>query len=97
MKVLPIAALLVLVSAPALAVEPPRFVEESEAAGIRHVYDGGWEFFVGGGVAVFDCNDDGRQDLFIAGGSNPASLFTNRSPVGGALKFDVVDTEPAGA
>lgn len=96
MKVLPITILLVLASSPALAVEPPRFVEESEAAGLRHVYDGGWEYFVGGGVAVFDCNDDGRQDLFIAGGSNPASLFENRSPVGGSLRFDALDTEPAG-
>jgi len=24
-----------------------------------HVYSGGWEHFVGGGVAVFDCDDDG--------------------------------------
>ena len=96
MRLLPVAALLVHVTAPALAIEPPRFVEESEAAGLRHVYDGGWEYFVGGGVAVFDCDDDGRQDLFIAGGSNPASLFRNQSPVGGALKFAAMDTEPAG-
>ena len=66
---------------------PPRFVEESAIAGVDHVYDGDFEFFVGGGVAVFDCNDDGRPDLYFAGGTNPASLYRNDSPVGGALRF----------
>ncbi len=66
---------------------PPRFVEESAIAGVDHVYDGDFEFFVGGGVAVFDCNDDGRPDLYFAGGTNPASLYRNESPVGGALRF----------
>jgi hypothetical protein len=66
---------------------PPRFVEESAIAGVDHVYDGDFEFFVGGGVAVFDCNDDGRPDLYFAGGTKPASLYRNESPVGGALRF----------
>ncbi len=65
----------------------PRFVEETSAAGIAHVYDGDWEFYVGGGVAVFDCNGDGRPDLFFVGGSNAASLYRNESPSGGALRF----------
>ncbi|MFC3119028.1 hypothetical protein ACFOHS_15730 [Jhaorihella thermophila] len=47
-----------------------------------HSYDGGWEHFVGGGVAVFDCNGDRLPELFVAGGSNPAQLLVNRSPVG---------------
>lgn len=66
---------------------PPRFVEETAQAGLLHVYDGDWEFFVGGGVAVFDCNADGRPDLFFAGGQNPASLYRNESAVDGALRF----------
>ncbi|MGR3572517.1 CRTAC1 family protein, partial [Brevirhabdus sp.] len=53
--------------------------------------DGGWEHFVGGGVAVFDCNDDGLPELLAAGGENPARLFINRSTRGGDLGF-----EPAG-
>jgi enediyne biosynthesis protein E4 len=73
--------------AQATAMAPPRFVEEASAAGIDHVYDGDFEFFVGGGVAAFDCDDDGRQDLYFAGGSNPAALYRNESPVGGALRF----------
>ena len=73
---------------PPTALPAPRFVEESEAAGLVHRYAGEFLFFVGGGVATFDCDDDGRQDLFLAGGSEPAALFRNHSPVGGALRFE---------
>jgi enediyne biosynthesis protein E4 len=71
----------------AAAAVAPHYVEEAAAAGIEHHYDGEFEFFVGGGVAVFDCNADGRQDLFFAGGTAPAALYRNESPVGGALRF----------
>ncbi|MCX2724574.1 CRTAC1 family protein [Roseibium salinum] len=70
----------------------PLFVEEAQAAGISHSYDGAWEFFVGGGTAVFDCDGDRRPDLFLAGGRNPSQLFRNASPTGGALKFVPADT-----
>jgi hypothetical protein len=74
-------------------VEVPHFVEEAIAAGVEHTYDGSWEFFVGGGVAPFDCDDDGRPDLYFAGGSGAAALFRNRSPVGGALRFERIASE----
>ena len=45
----------------------------------KHVYDGGWEHFVGGGVAVFDCNRDSLPELFLACGSNRSQLFINTS------------------
>ncbi|HEX4980158.1 MAG TPA: CRTAC1 family protein [Ilumatobacteraceae bacterium] len=67
--------------------EPPRFVDETAGSGIDHTYDGEFEFFVGGGVAAFDCDDDGRAELFLAGGTEPAALYRNQSPVGGALRF----------
>ncbi len=73
--------------ATAHAVEIPRFVEETATSGVSHQYDGGWEFFVGGGVAVFDCNSDGRPDLYIAGGAGASVLYRNESGVGGALRF----------
>lgn len=63
----------------------PKF--ESRELPIDHIYTGGWEHFVGGGVAVFDCNDDGLPEMLAAGGSNPMSLFVNRS--GANLRFDV--------
>ena len=69
------------------APEAPRYVDETTASGIAHRYDGGADFFVGGGVAAFDCDDDGRDDLYFAGGSQPAALYRNESPVGGVLRF----------
>lgn len=72
---------------PARAMDPPRLVDEAIAAGIQHVYDGDFTYFVGGGVAAFDCDDDGRSDLYFAGGTNPAALYRNQSAVGGALRF----------
>ncbi len=65
----------------------PNMLEQAAAAGLNHTYDGPWEFFVGGGVASFDCNGDRMPDLFLAGGSNPAQLFINRSALAGELKF----------
>jgi len=78
---------LALTSAGETAAEAPRFVEESTAAGIDHVYDGEFPYFVGGGVATFDCDDDRRPDLYLAGGADPAALYHNESPFGGALRF----------
>ncbi|HEY5684183.1 MAG TPA: CRTAC1 family protein [Acidimicrobiia bacterium] len=70
--------------------EAPRFVEEAAIAGIDHVYDGEFTFFVGGGVAAFDCDGDGLQDLYFAGGANPAGMYRNRSSIGGDLVFEQV-------
>ena len=45
----------------------PLFVDETASSGINHVYDGEFPYFVGGGVATFDCNDDGKPELYLAG------------------------------
>ncbi|MBN9672637.1 CRTAC1 family protein [Roseibium aggregatum] len=74
--------------APASLAPIPRFQEEAATAGIQHSYDGAWEFFVGGGVAVFDCNGDRFPDVFLAGGKSPAQLYVNASTTSGPLKFD---------
>ena len=66
----------------------PLMHEEAEAAGLHNIYDGPWEFFVGGGGAAFDCDGSGFPSVFLAGGKNPARLFVNRSKSGGPLKFE---------
>lgn len=66
----------------------PSFSEETQDAGIQHVYDGGFGHFVGGGVAVFDCNQDQFPDLYLAGGENPASFYLNTSEQAGTLRFE---------
>ena len=57
----------------------------------EHVYAGGWEHFVGGGVASLDCDGDRMPDLFVAGGERPSALYRNGSVPGGALAFEPVD------
>ncbi|WP_308916158.1 CRTAC1 family protein [Jannaschia sp. LMIT008] len=49
-----------------------------------HVYAGGWEHFVGGGVAVFDCDGDSLPEVAAAGGTNPVAFLRNR----GAMAFE---------
>lgn len=65
----------------------PRFVDETDAAGVQSRFDGDWEYTVGGGVAAFDCDGSGLPSLFVAGGANRSKFFRNRSARGGALKF----------
>ncbi len=46
--------------APAPRPATPIFQEEQATeSGVNTVYDGDWEFMVGGGVSTFDCDDDG--------------------------------------
>lgn len=54
-----------------------------------HVYAGGWEHYVGGGVAAFDCNGDQLPELYAAGGENPAQLMLNMTTgAGNDLSFE---------
>ena len=55
----------------------PLFENRSESLP-EHIYNGGWEHFVGGGLAVFDCDGDELPDIFAAGGANPAQLMRNK-------------------
>lgn len=62
--------------APAPAFEPVEIPE--------HVYAGGWEHYVGGGAAVFDCDGDSLPEIVAAGGMNHLVLLRNR----GAMEFE---------
>jgi enediyne biosynthesis protein E4 len=74
-------------SSPA-ALGAPAFIDESVGDGIDQVYTGEFQYYVGGGVAVFDCNDDLLPDLYFAGGANAAALYVNRSDQAGPLQFE---------
>ncbi len=69
-------ALAALLAAPAVA-QNPAFTDFSHRLP-EHVYRGGWEFFVGGGVAAFDCSGNNLPDLFLAGGEGPSLLLRNQ-------------------
>ena len=71
----------------------PLFEDAGSALPGPHVYSGGWEHFVGGGVAVFDCNGDARPEIVAAGGEAPAVLWINRSAAEG-LRFEDGGLEP---
>ncbi len=83
------ALLLTLIASPAIA-GGPVFESRSEFLPVPHIYSGGWEHFVGGGVAVFDCNSDGLPEIFAAGGEEPSRLFINTTGSSGAdISYDL--------
>jgi hypothetical protein len=86
------ALILLTLAAPAFA-EPmvPAFTDETASAGLTTVYEGEWEYMVGGGVSSFDCSGDGYPEVFLSGGAGPSALYLNRSPQGGALAFEKTD------
>ncbi|RPE71689.1 VCBS repeat protein [Pacificibacter maritimus] len=66
--------LIALVAPPALC--DPTFEDLSQNLP-ELIYSGGWTHFVGGGLAVLDCNNDALPDIFASGGERPAKLIRN--------------------
>lgn len=88
MRLAPLLALVFAIPASA----EPAFTDRAAALPVQHVYAGGWEHFVGGGVAVFDCNGDARPEIFAAGGETPARLFVNTTgEPGSPASFTLAD------
>ncbi|MDX1907384.1 MAG: CRTAC1 family protein [Bacteroidia bacterium] len=57
--------------------QAPFFTDITDTAGINHqfrVYEG----MFGGGICVFDLNQDGFDDLYITGGMNSDQLYLNK-------------------
>jgi enediyne biosynthesis protein E4 len=82
---------------PTTALGAPVFVDDTGASGLAHTYGGDYTASLGGGIAVLDCDEDGRPDLFVAGGDNPAGLYRNESAQGGTLRFARLDDPVTGA
>jgi enediyne biosynthesis protein E4 len=80
---------------PTIALGTPLYVDETASSGVDHTYAGDFPYSVGGGVAVMDCDGDGRPDLYVAGGSGPAAVYRNESAIGGSLRFSKI-ADPAG-
>jgi enediyne biosynthesis protein E4 len=75
-------------AAPALPTPAiPRFVEETETAGLQSRFEGEDEYMVGGGVATFDCDGDGLPEVYVTAGVNKAKFYRNKSTRGGPLKL----------
>ena len=65
----------------------PKFIEETDSAGLQSRFEGEDEYMVGGGVAVFDCDGDGLPEIYVTAGVNKAKFYRNRSVRGGAIKL----------
>ena len=65
----------------------PRFIEETDSAGLQSRFDGEAEYIVGGGVAAFDCDGDGLPELYVTAGVNKAKFYRNKSARGGPIKL----------
>ncbi len=87
-------ALLALLAASGASAEP-LFTNRSIDLLLDHQYTGGWEHFVGGGVASFDCDGDLMADLYIAGGAATATLLRNTTSTRGAPVSLTADTPSA--
>ena len=66
----PLLILAILLATPARS--GPVFTDRSDGLPVAHIYGGGWEHFVGGGVAVLDCDGDA---LLVPSGVDFASRY----------------------
>ena len=63
------------------------FENRADQLPVQHSYEGEWHHYVGGGVAVMDCNGDQMPDIYAAGGAARSHLFINTSTAHGEVQF----------
>ena len=80
-----LAAFQMALAADLAAIAAPRFLEETDTAGLQSRFEGEGEYMVGGGVAVFDCDGDGLPEIYVTAGVNKAKFYRNRSARGAAI------------
>ena len=96
MKSFELALILAVLGGSAAHAADPLFEDHSDQLG-GHTYSGDWEFFVGGGAAVMDCNTDNRPDIFLAGGTSPSALYVNNGGFSFSLSSEAAITGVTGA
>ncbi len=65
----------------------PLFIEESERAGLQSRFDGEDEYLVGGGLATFDCDNDGLPEVYITAGVNRSKFYRNKTQRAGPVQL----------
>ncbi len=77
MRLVLVAIGLATMASSAAAQMPPHYVDDTAGSGINHSYEGGWEFFVGGGVAARALSGRIESILFLDRRGDPVA---RRSP-----------------
>ncbi len=67
---------------------------QAAESGVDTVYNGDWEFMVGGGVSTFDCDDDGFPDMLLRRGFGKSVFYHNESKKGGDDRLQGDDLGP---
>lgn len=67
--------LLLLLGVSSTFIQAQELIEYQDSVGINHVYyhDG----FIGGGVAIFDYDNDGDEDIYLTSGMRPDHFYVN--------------------
>ena len=84
MRIITLIAVLAIAAIPANA----QFIDVTTSSGLNHVFNFG-DFHFGGGAAIIDYDNDGFEDIYIVGGTNPDVFYHNN---GDGTFTDIIST-----